>query len=81
MKSCGSCAFRIPKDKLYSTCTVLADKRWKLAGARGSPRPFWLALRLHKLPAHIPDMTTRTLSTEGKECAAYISNEVALAAP
>jgi len=78
MQRCGLCLFRKPND-FYSTCTVLADKKGKLKATKDSPRPFWLPMRLRRMPAL--DMTTRTLATEGGSCAAYISTEVALAAP
>jgi len=78
MQCCGLCLFRKPND-FYSTCTVLTTEDWKLAGTSGGPSPFWLAPRLRRLPSHLPNMTTRTLSTEGKNCAAYISHDIALA--
>lgn len=79
MQCCETCLFRRKPDDFYETCTVLASK-WNVLKPKNIARPFWLSKRLHRLPAHIPDMTARTLANEGKNCGAYIPNSIVLGA-
>ena len=65
-QSCGTCSNRKGISDFYAPCDALAAKHWLKSETR---LPFWTPFSM----LIIKDMTVRTLATEGKTCAAYIS--------
>ena len=71
--SCGTCSHRQPNE-VYETCTVLAHKNWQRDGKVPPILPFWAHGPQATRQVLVPDMTVRTLSSEGRNCHAYISS-------
>ena len=63
---CAACRHRNGVSEFYATCIVLARKNWSLKDRVSPIVPFWATGQ-----ALVPDMTTRTLAIEGKNCRAY----------
>lgn len=70
--TCGLCALWNHPSEFYATCLVFASKNLIGTTPRLIKAPFWRCVTGMSV---VRDMTTRTFSSEGKECDAYIKLE------